>query len=576
MLDTSNDDAAMIVMLTRQMNRRMSLDQGMEDLDHDPLTEAQKRIPKFRSQDVKLGRRLGSGAFCSVYCVTKRTKSNSNNSGSSSASLLSASSSLHGSNGELDFSNANHSNSGGDITTTSLDMSADPSMPDSPLKGQGTDTEEGSMDFLPTNLTTTHLGDSTMATSSTLPASAPASPASDSPTNFIQINGRQRKMLRPRRQRRGSGTSLSIHDAGDTNNNNNTFQAGQYCFEIDRLQALKTLRKATKKSPEKLALAYQDLKNEVLILSSLSTQTSTYHANIIRFWGINDSFWTSPESAFMIQEKLVESLDSTLQRWSEDGGKALGSGGQFDISNNSGGSGGRGGGLTKGLSAVNVLSNVGSAVVGRPKKHLRAGAQAERIEQVALSIASALEFLHSQRILYRDLKPSNLGFDKNGIVKLFDFGLAVRLPPVTDVQSDDDTAARSPDQALRKARRKKTGRSGSKTGKTKLPGRVGTYRYMAPEVARSEYYSFPADVYSFGLVLFEICALEKPHAKAQSTEQLQRIAEQADVQPNLGPIQSKTLKVFLQSCWNSKPSARPDFSLVRSHLKREVENTKTT
>lgn len=50
----------------------------------------------------------------------------------------------------------------------------------------------------------------------------------------------------------------------------------------------------------------------------------------------------------------------------------------------------------------------------------------ERIK-VAMSIADAMEYLHSLRLVYRDLKPENIGFHKDGTVKLFDFGLTKEL-----------------------------------------------------------------------------------------------------------------------------------------------------
>jgi serine/threonine protein kinase len=74
----------------------------------------------------------------------------------------------------------------------------------------------------------------------------------------------------------------------------------------------------------------------------------------------------------------------------------------------------------------------------------------------ANDIANAIYFLHSKSIVYRDLKPDNLGFDVNGTLKLFDFGLAKRM----------DTAERSGD------------------GLYLLTGNTGSLRYMAPEVAK--------------------------------------------------------------------------------------------
>ncbi len=70
-----------------------------------------------------------------------------------------------------------------------------------------------------------------------------------------------------------------------------------------------------------------------------------------------------------------------------------------------------------------------------------------------------MEFLHSNRVIYRDLKPHHIGFGVEVTVRLFDFGLA-RI---------------------------------HEEGERKLTGCTGSARYMALEVARSQAYSFPAD-----------------------------------------------------------------------------------
>lgn len=116
--------------------------------------------------------------------------------------------------------------------------------------------------------------------------------------------------------------------------------------------------------------------------------------------------------------------------------------------------------------------------------------------QTAVEIASAIAYCHRYRILYRDLKPANIGysFDEDK-VKLFDFGLAVELPPSND-----------PNKTF------------------KLPGNTGTARYMAPEVVRAEYYGFKADVFSFCMLLHEIMALVKPFDKFSGKEVKEQVA----------------------------------------------------
>jgi serine/threonine protein kinase len=52
-----------------------------------------------------------------------------------------------------------------------------------------------------------------------------------------------------------------------------------------------------------------------------------------------------------------------------------------------------------------------------------------RIDKVGLGIARGMQHLHSLNIIFRDLKPHNIGFDENGIVRIFDFGLAREYHP---------------------------------------------------------------------------------------------------------------------------------------------------
>lgn len=91
-------------------------------------------------------------------------------------------------------------------------------------------------------------------------------------------------------------------------------------------------------------------------------------------------------------------------------------------------------------------------------------------------LASALEHVHSREVLHRDLKTANVFLTSAGQVKLGDFGVARPLSTYTHFAST----------------------------------MVGTPYYLAPEVLRSSPYAFAADVWSLGVILFELLTLSKP------------------------------------------------------------------
>jgi serine/threonine protein kinase len=126
----------------------------------------------------------------------------------------------------------------------------------------------------------------------------------------------------------------------------------------------------------------------------------------------------------------------------------------------------------------------------------------ERLK-VVHKIGLAVQYMHSKRLIHRDLKVSNVGFDVHGEVKLFDFGLSRLLPTSSNYHVN---SARSDTLDCCESNTVSTGAM----SEIYVMSRVGTKFYMAPEVRRKEPYSLPADVYSFGVILWEVLALSTP------------------------------------------------------------------
>lgn len=106
--------------------------------------------------------------------------------------------------------------------------------------------------------------------------------------------------------------------------------------------------------------------------------------------------------------------------------------------------------------------------------------------EYALQLAKALEYLHDRRIVFRDLKPQNIGFSASGHLQLFDFGLCREVPA---------SATAAPDSHL--------------TDLYEMSG-VGTRRYMAVEIVNTHRYNVKADVYGWSMVVWELLIGSKP------------------------------------------------------------------
>ncbi len=125
--------------------------------------------------------------------------------------------------------------------------------------------------------------------------------------------------------------------------------------------------------------------------------------------------------------------------------------------------------------------------------------------QIAAEMAEALVEAHSRRILHRDLKPANLMLTEQGHVKVMDFGLAKRMRDPGGSDSEDLTPG-----------------SLTRTGAL-----LGTPAYMSPEQVRGEPADARSDIFSFGVVLFELLTGEHPFKRGTLSETVAAILRDA-------------------------------------------------
>ncbi|KAG7027865.1 Serine/threonine-protein kinase HT1, partial [Cucurbita argyrosperma subsp. argyrosperma] len=153
----------------------------------------------------------------------------------------------------------------------------------------------------------------------------------------------------------------------------------------------------------------------------------------------------------------------------------------------------------------------------------------------SLDVARAMDCLHANGIIHRDLKPDNLLLTANQrSVKLADFGLA-REESVTEMMTAE----------------------------------TGTYRWMAPELystvtlrqGEKKHYNNKVDVYSFGIVLWELLTNRMPF-EGMSNLQAAYAAAFKQERPSIPGDIPPDLAFIVQSCWVEDPNMRPSFSQI--------------
>jgi len=184
------------------------------------------------------------------------------------------------------------------------------------------------------------------------------------------------------------------------------------------------------------------------------------------------------------------------------------------------------------------------------------------IVDVGVQIASALAAAHDAGIVHRDIKPDNIMLRRDGIVKVLDFGLAklTERPSALDVDSEAPTSVQL---------------------KTDPGSLIGTAVYMSPEQARGLPVDARTDIFSLGVLMYELIARRLPFKGADMIEVLAAILSEKeppplaryepDTPPELARIIEKTLAKERSERYQSAKELMVDLRQVKKRLEFEAE-----
>ena len=179
--------------------------------------------------------------------------------------------------------------------------------------------------------------------------------------------------------------------------------------------------------------------------------------------------------------------------------------------------------------------------------------------EIACQVAAALNAAHQAGIIHRDIKPENVMIRADGLVKVLDFGLA-KLTANAATDPESETRIQSETQ----------------------PGMImGTVAYMSPQQARGQAVDARTDVWSLGVVIYEMLSGRQPFTGETMTDTLANILHREPQPMNAGPtelaqIVSKTLAKDIDARYQKIRDVIADLKSLQRRLEFEAELKRTS